>query len=182
MGASGNHGGGQMPFRHQCLRAIDIGQQHLQQIRPLDQPLGDPPPFLGADEQRHGAKRPFALILVANEAEGEAQFLNLSGDLLLNGAVYPVRQVQQACGNLRPLIRHTALRIGKQVAARGCGGIAAEHITGARLRVARPGRFVSTDHLVNDHPVRAGRRRSSVMGNSPGSSSGGMATVPGVWP
>ncbi len=58
-------------FRDQAAFAIDVGENALQQLRPLNDAPHDLAPLGFGDEQRHSADRPDPLVLLAGDSVGK---------------------------------------------------------------------------------------------------------------
>ena len=174
MGAAGNDAGGQMPVAHQRLGGVNVTDDPLEQLGALNEARFDVAPLRGVDQQRQWPQRPGTFLLIAGQAEGKAKVGSLTRDMIGERRRIALRLRGQPVQHRAPVPGRVRGGIGEQVAAR-CGG---EIGVGP---VACPQRRREGVRLVHA-PGWRGRRRSSVMGNSPGSSAGGMSTGPGVWP
>ena len=178
IGASAGQRGGQMAIIDQLLLAVDVVDDMLQQFGPLDQARLQPVPFFGTDQHGHGAQRPWPLALVAGQAKGQAQILDIAVQIGLHAGQIAVGQLAKATRDLAPQTRHVLARGGEDITAIG-RAIPAQRVAAG---IGPEQRFALKGGGALVHLARCGLRRSSVIGNSPPSSAGGISTSPGVWP
>ncbi len=169
-------------FGDQLLRSVDIGDDRFKQIGTLDQPGPDPGPFVGADDDGHRVERPGPLLLVAGHAEGKAEVFYVAVEIDLESAGVVVALRQHAGSDRVPLGGDIGARAGEDIGGRLWRDIGSKRVRREvepeQVRARRI--CVSFAHLASAHPVLAGLLRSSVIGNSPPCSSGGIAVLPGV--
>lgn len=163
-----------MPFSNKSLLAVYICDHLLKQVGALDKAFGDCVPFAGANDERHGIERPTALIRIPHHAEAEAKILNLPRDIVMHPRPVSIRQRRKPLRHRRPFGRNIGRCVAIKVALHPRSRIARKRVSLNRQR----GRIL-VQSLRSD---LAGRRRSSVNGNSLGTSSSGIASAPGECP
>ena len=158
----------------QRLRPVDVGEHAFQQLGALGKAAFDRRPFAGADQHRHRAQRPRPLLLLAGQPERHAEIDDLPRHRLGQCRRPTVTERRQPRQHVAPDLRRLRRRAREDVAGRRLPGVAVQPAVEQFAVAILPAR---------DGRVHArGVRRSSVIGNSPGSSSAGISTAPGVWP
>ena len=178
--AASRHGGrGQMAVAHHIAGAVDVGEHGLDQPRPLGHAARDLRPFRLVDQQRDVAERPRARVPVAIGAVGDARLAHVAIGEIEPAVEFVAAQLQESAEERQPVRARTALRIDEFVWSTRKRLVSLDQ----SIEPAVACRF--SDPAGQGHDSRhrpAGRRMSSVSGNSPVRSSGGMSMTPPVWP
>ncbi len=74
-----------MPLRHQPVRAVEVGGDAFEELRPLDEPAGEARAFLLGDQDRYVRERPGPLrraggVVLAEVDPGVAEVLVAAGE------------------------------------------------------------------------------------------------------
>ena len=172
-----HHGRGQLAFGDERLRPIEIADHLFQQIRPLRKPALDGAPLVRPDQQGNRAERPRPLILLAGEAEGDAEIGDLPCDFFRQSGKIAAPDIGQAPEHGEPMARHSRGGARIHIARRGFARIGFEPGIEHHLALG-----IAAGITLTSHDLNRGTRKSRVIGNSPVISSGGTETYPGVCP
>ena len=185
----------QQAFVQQPLRAVQVGQRELQQFGALLDAVLDGRPLGRLDEQRQQLQRPWpaghaglAVDVVRDTVELDALGDLADAAVQVLGDVQPARLRWQRAGETLPGRAQFAAFATQFVPDAGFGrqGAAAQRV---RRRVCSRRRGVDGQRALRGHGAGrsarhgpAGRRRSTVNGNSRLGAAGCTAIAPGVWP
>ncbi len=163
---------GKTPLRHQVLRAVEIFEDEVQQLRALNDAGFEEAPFIGGDEKGNDVDlpRPVGSEGIAVDVVGDSVLANAALGAAPAAAQLFRADLLQGLHQVRP-VRSRSHPVGRQLVI--CASIA----NWSLMEIDGHGTSLCLSPGV---AVRDGTRRSSVIGNTAFVSSAGTAMAPGA--